>query len=260
MTVATAGSGPDGVYYTSDGGSTWDKASGMPDIEAVYYLTAAPGERPEAAESAVAALVVPSEPCAIPRERGRRVGAGRTPPHAQPRAARLAGRLRRGGRLAARRGGLGRRRGPFRADRPGPGERAAVLLPAADRRFIAERVGALARLPSYPAAVQGMAALPRPARLPAVARSPHPRPGPPSRPTPRCRRSRPPSGRSRPTSRFDQDRFETAYAELEESAYGNRTLSVVLAAVEGLVPGERRGRRSAPAGPSGSSSTFGSSE
>src|SRR6185295_14054625 len=34
---------------------------------------------------------------------------------------------------------------------------------------------------------------------------------------------------------FDQDRFETAYAELEESAYGNRTLSVVLAAVEGLV-------------------------
>ena len=34
---------------------------------------------------------------------------------------------------------------------------------------------------------------------------------------------------------FDSGRFETAFAELEESAYGGRALSVVLAAVEGLV-------------------------
>ena len=34
---------------------------------------------------------------------------------------------------------------------------------------------------------------------------------------------------------FDRERFETAFHELEEAAYGDRTLAVVLAAVEGLV-------------------------
>ena len=34
---------------------------------------------------------------------------------------------------------------------------------------------------------------------------------------------------------FDRERFDAAFAELEEAAYGDRTLAVVLAAVEGLV-------------------------
>ena len=34
---------------------------------------------------------------------------------------------------------------------------------------------------------------------------------------------------------FERERFDASYAELEEAAYGDRTLSVVLAAVEGLV-------------------------
>ncbi|MDQ8046084.1 MAG: hypothetical protein AAGC46_15075 [Solirubrobacteraceae bacterium] len=42
MTVAVAGAGGPGVYTSSDGGSTWDKASGMPDGENVYSLASGP--------------------------------------------------------------------------------------------------------------------------------------------------------------------------------------------------------------------------
>ena len=57
-------------------------------------------------------------------------------------------------------------------------------------RFIGERVGVLARLPSYPAAVAGPGRAARPARLPAGARAPHARARTAARrPTPRCRRS-----------------------------------------------------------------------
>jgi hypothetical protein len=102
-------------------------------------------------------------------------------------------------------------------------------------RFIAERTSALAKLPSYPAAVHGLAALPDlPAYL--VARG---------------RRTPSPDDRQQADAAlhelltavwaessdfsFEPARFEAAYAQLEETAYGDRVLSVVLAAVEGLV-------------------------
>jgi len=102
-------------------------------------------------------------------------------------------------------------------------------------RFIAQRIGMLARLPSYPAAAQGLAALPD---LPGYLQR---------------RGRRVPSGdpRSIPDCAlqaflgavwadatdfvFDAERFRAAYAELEEVAYSGCELSVVLTAVEGLV-------------------------
>ena len=102
-------------------------------------------------------------------------------------------------------------------------------------RFLADRSTELAKLPSYPPSVQGLTALPD---LPAYLQA-------------RGRRTPSPDRRIQADAAlqafltavwtestdfaFDHDRFEAAYAELEESAYGNRTLSVVLAAVEGLV-------------------------
>jgi hypothetical protein len=102
-------------------------------------------------------------------------------------------------------------------------------------RFIAERAGQLGKLPSYPAAVQGLAALPD---LPAYLEA-------------RGRRTPSPDGRTQAEAalqafltavwaestdfEFEPERFETAFAELEEAAYGDHTLAVVLAAVEGLV-------------------------
>jgi hypothetical protein len=102
-------------------------------------------------------------------------------------------------------------------------------------RFIADRSTELAKLPSYPASVQGLAGLPD---LPAYLQA-------------RGRRTPSPDNRQRADAAlqafltavwaestdfaFDADRFQTAFAELEEAAYGDRTLSVVLAAVEGLV-------------------------
>jgi hypothetical protein len=102
-------------------------------------------------------------------------------------------------------------------------------------RFIAQRIGMLARLPSYPAAAGGLAQLPD---LAAYLRH---------------RGRRIPSGDARAMPDcalqaflgavwgdatdfvFDADRFRAAYAELEEIAYSGCELSVVLAQVEGLV-------------------------
>ena len=82
---------------------------------------------------------------------------------------------------------------PFELMEMGPHARAASPLYCyrpLTGAFIAERVGVLARLPSYPAAAQGLATLARPARLPAGPRAPHARTRPRARrPTPRCRRS-----------------------------------------------------------------------
>jgi hypothetical protein len=102
-------------------------------------------------------------------------------------------------------------------------------------RFIADRSTELAKLPSYPASVQGLASLPD---LPAYLQA-------------RGRRTPSPDSRQRADAAlqafltavwaestdfaFDRDRFAAAYTELEEAAYGNRSLSVVLAPVEGLV-------------------------
>jgi hypothetical protein len=102
-------------------------------------------------------------------------------------------------------------------------------------RFIAERIGVLARLGSYPPAAQQLAALPD---LAAYLQA---------------RGRRPAGGEARRLAddalqafltavwadasefAFDPQRFGVAFAELEVAAYGDCRLSVVLAAVEGLV-------------------------
>jgi len=102
-------------------------------------------------------------------------------------------------------------------------------------RFIAERSTELAKLPSYAPAVQGLMTLPE---LPAYLRA-------------RGRRTPSPDTRQQADAAlqsfltavwaetsdfgFDRSRFDTSFTELEEAGYGDRTLSVVLAAVEGLV-------------------------
>jgi hypothetical protein len=102
-------------------------------------------------------------------------------------------------------------------------------------RFIAERIGVLARLPSYPAAAQGLAVLPD------------------LRAYLQLRGRRAPTGEGRMLSDaglqaflsavwadvtdfvFDAERFRVAYAELEDAAYAGCSLSVVLTPVDGLV-------------------------
>ena len=102
-------------------------------------------------------------------------------------------------------------------------------------RFIAQRIGMLSRLPSYPFAAQGLTALPD---LPTYLQR---------------RGRRVPAGDPRALAdsalqaflgavwadatdfTFERDRFNAAYAELEEVAYADCELSVVITAVEGLV-------------------------
>ena len=101
--------------------------------------------------------------------------------------------------------------------------------------FIGERIGVLARLPSYTAASQGLATLPDlPAYLQARGRRP---PGP-------DRRMQADAAlqafltavwTEATEFSFDPTRFAQAYAELETVAYDGCTLSVVLAPVDGLV-------------------------
>jgi hypothetical protein len=102
-------------------------------------------------------------------------------------------------------------------------------------RFIAERQTELAKLPSYAAAIQNLLTLPE---LPTYLKV-------------RARRTPSPDRRTQATAAleaflgavwsdssdfgFDRERFDAAFAQLEEAGYGDRTLSVVLAAVEGLV-------------------------
>jgi hypothetical protein len=103
------------------------------------------------------------------------------------------------------------------------------------QRFLAERAGALARLPSYVPAVQGMMALPD---LPGYLRA---------------RGRRPPGSDARSQAdaalqafltamwaeatdfAFEPERFAAAFAELEGSAYGGCALSLVVTPVDGLV-------------------------
>ena len=103
------------------------------------------------------------------------------------------------------------------------------------QRFLAERAGALGRLPSYVPAVQGLTGLPD---LPSYLRA---------------RGRRPPGGDPRAQAdaalhafltamwseatdfAFDPQRFEAAYAELEDAAYAGCVLARVVTPVDGLV-------------------------
>ncbi len=103
------------------------------------------------------------------------------------------------------------------------------------QRFLAERAGALGRLPSYVPAMQGMTALPD---LPSYLHT---------------RGRRPPGSDARSQAdaalqaflgaiwadatdfAFDAQRFETAFRELEDAAYAGCALSVVVTPVDGLV-------------------------
>jgi hypothetical protein len=103
------------------------------------------------------------------------------------------------------------------------------------QRFLAERAGSLGRLPSYVPAVQGMMGLPD---LPSYLRA---------------RGRRPPGSDARSQAdaalqafltamwadatdfAFDAQRFDAAYAELEEASYAGCALSVVVTPVDGLV-------------------------
>ncbi len=103
------------------------------------------------------------------------------------------------------------------------------------QRFIAERAGALGRLPTFPAAIQGLMTLPD---LPGYLAA-------------RGRRPSGPDARSQADAAlqaficamwaeatdfsYDAQRFGAAYAELEEAAYAGCALSVVVTPVDGLV-------------------------
>jgi hypothetical protein len=102
-------------------------------------------------------------------------------------------------------------------------------------RFIAERVGVLVRLSSYPAAAQGLAALPDLAAY-LVARGRRvPGPDPRAQADAALQAFLCVMWAEASDFGFDAARFDTAYAELEDAAYGDCELSVVLARVEGLV-------------------------
>ena len=103
------------------------------------------------------------------------------------------------------------------------------------QRFLAERAGSLARLPSYVAALQGMMGLPD---LPSYLRV-------------RGRRSPGSDQRAQADAAlnafltaiwddasdftFDRQRFEATFADLEEAAYSGCELSLVVTPVDGLV-------------------------
>jgi hypothetical protein len=100
--------------------------------------------------------------------------------------------------------------------------------------FIAERAGMLGRLPSYPAAAQGLAALPD---LPAYLQSR----GSAIPAEPRAQADAALQAllgavwEEATDFAFDAQRFGAAHAELEERAYGGCSLSIVLTPVDGLV-------------------------
>ena len=101
--------------------------------------------------------------------------------------------------------------------------------------FISERAGVLARLPSFPMSVRGLAALPNLDRY-LAARG--------KRPSPRDPRANAELALTafltavwadQTDFSYDPGRFAMVYAELEQSVYDGVTLTTVIAPVEGLV-------------------------
>jgi hypothetical protein len=103
------------------------------------------------------------------------------------------------------------------------------------QRFLAERAGALGRLPSYVVAVQGMMALPDlPGYLRARGRRP-PGSDPRSQADAALQAFLTSMWAEATDFTFDQQRFAAAYAELEEAAYSGCSLALVVCPVDGLV-------------------------
>ena len=103
------------------------------------------------------------------------------------------------------------------------------------QRFLAERAGSLARLPSYVAAVQGMMGLPDlPGYLSARGRRPQ---GSDARSLADAALQAFIAAMWADATDFtyDDERFAAAFAELEDAAYSGVALSVVVTPVEGLV-------------------------
>src|SRR3954454_16471993 len=102
-------------------------------------------------------------------------------------------------------------------------------------RFIAQRIGMLGRLPSYPAAARQLAALPD---LPAYLRLMGRRPdgADPRAPADAVLQAFLAALWAEATDfAFDAERFAAAYAELEDAVYAGCSLSVVITPVDGLV-------------------------
>lgn len=103
------------------------------------------------------------------------------------------------------------------------------------QRFLAERAGSLARLPSYVPAVQGMIGLPDlPAYLSARGRRP-PGSDPRSQADAALQAFIGAVWADASDFTYDAERFSAAFAELEGAAYSGVALSVVVTPVEGLV-------------------------
>ncbi|MEA2291094.1 MAG: hypothetical protein QOF17_114 [Solirubrobacteraceae bacterium] len=102
-------------------------------------------------------------------------------------------------------------------------------------RFIAERAGSLARLGSYAAAAQGLAALPELADYLLARGKRVPGPDPRAQADVALQAFLGAVWADASDFTFDAVRFDAAFAELEANAYGDVELSVVLARVEGLV-------------------------
>jgi hypothetical protein len=102
-------------------------------------------------------------------------------------------------------------------------------------RFIAERIGVLARLPSYVAAAHGLAAVPD-LQAYLQARGRHsPGPDPRAQADAALQAFLTAMWAEASDFAFDAERFAAAYRELEEAVYSGCALSIVLTPIDGLV-------------------------
>ena len=128
---------------------------------------------------------------------------------------------------------------PFELINAAPSSRGAAPLYCyrpQTQRFLAERAGALGRLPSYVPAIQGLMALPDLEQLPA-----RPRPAPAGPGSPIACRRRAAGVPGSDVGGLDRVRVQlarasrAAFAELEEAVYEGCELALVVTPVEGLV-------------------------
>src|SRR4051794_380976 len=124
---------------------------------------------------------------------------------------------------------------PFELDATGRGRASLYCYRPLTGRFIAQRIGMLGRLPSYPAAARGLANVPDlPGYLRLMGR----------RPEGADPRALADAGLQAFLAAlwadatdfvFDAERFAAAYAELEQAVYAGCRLSIVITPVDGLV-------------------------